>query len=262
MSLLADNIRYLRNRLDYSQQKVADDLMITRGRYAKYEDGASEPPIDILVRMSRYYNVSIDLLVTVDLRKYSLNEILKLPDNRILLPVKVDRHGANVIELVPHRATMGYLQGYADPEYIESLQTISIPFLGPGKYRAFPAEGDSMPPHPDGSYIIGRYVESIDDLKAGKTYVFITRNEGITYKRLQARVGDELELSPDNALYHSYRVHLADIYEIWEFACSIATREFAKGEVQGDNIAIMRMLGELKEEINNLKEGNKSQGME
>ena len=101
MSLLADNIRYLRNRLDYSQQKVADDLMITRGRYAKYEDGASEPPIDILVRMSRYYNVSIDLLVTVDLRKYSLNEILKLPDNRILLPVKVDRHGANVIELVP-----------------------------------------------------------------------------------------------------------------------------------------------------------------
>src|SRR5699024_2603950 len=44
VSYLAENIRYLRRELKVSQQKVADDLAITRGRYAKYEDGASEPP--------------------------------------------------------------------------------------------------------------------------------------------------------------------------------------------------------------------------
>lgn len=69
MSFLSENIRYLRSKLGYSQQKVADDLIITRGRYAKYEDGATEPPIEILVKISRYYHVSIDLLVSVDLRK-------------------------------------------------------------------------------------------------------------------------------------------------------------------------------------------------
>ena len=51
MSYLADNIRYLRNQLGHSQQKVADDLFITRGRYAKYEENASEPPIEILARL-------------------------------------------------------------------------------------------------------------------------------------------------------------------------------------------------------------------
>lgn len=68
MSVLSENIRYLRNQLGYSQQKVADDLIITRGRYGKYEDGATEPPIELLLKIARYYQVSIDQLVSVDLR--------------------------------------------------------------------------------------------------------------------------------------------------------------------------------------------------
>src|SRR5690606_28468605 len=153
MSILSENMRYLRGQLKSSQQKVADALLITRGRYAKYEDGAAEPPLDILLKISRYYHVSIDLLLSVDLRKISLKEIMELPDNRIILPVVVNGGKENKIEIIPHKASMGYLDGYADPEYIESLQTISLPFLGSGKYRAFPAGGDSMPPHKDGSYV-------------------------------------------------------------------------------------------------------------
>lgn len=257
MSLLSENIRYLRSQLGLSQQRVADDLQITRGRYAKYEDGVSEPPIELLIRMSRYYKASIDLLVTVNLIKYSLSEILKLPDNRILLPLKVDSRGENKIEIVPYKASMGYLNGYADPEYIENLKTISLPFLSAGKYRAFPADGGSMPPHPDGSFIVGRYIENASELKTGLTYVFITRSEGITYKRLSAILNDEIEVCPDNALYSSYKIQLSDIFEIWEFACSIATKEFSKGELQLDNITIMRMLSELKDEVNRLRQDNK-----
>ncbi len=67
--------------------------MITRGRYAKYEDGASEPPLEILIKISKYFHVSIDLLLTVDLRKISFNEMLTLADNRILLPIQVDGFG-------------------------------------------------------------------------------------------------------------------------------------------------------------------------
>ncbi|MBZ4190809.1 MULTISPECIES: XRE family transcriptional regulator [Bacteroidota] len=254
MSLLSENIRYLRGQLGYSQQRVADDLIITRGRYGKYEDGVAEPPIEILLKISKYYNVSIDLLVSIDLRKYNLKDVLELPDNRILLPVKVDSRGENKIEIIPHKASMGYLNGYTDPEYIESLQTISLPFLTVGKYRAFPAEGGSMPPHPDGSYIIGKYIERRTDLKAGKTYVFITRSEGITYKRLSKIFAEELEVCPDNDFYKSYHIHLSDIFEIWEFACSIATKEFSKDDFQLENIVILQMLHELKEEIRHLRE--------
>jgi len=257
MSYLADNIRYLRNELKLSQQKVADDLMITRGRYAKYEDAASEPPLEILMRLSRYYHVSIDLLLSVDLRKTPLKEILQLSDNRIVLPIAVDSEGENKIEIIPHKASMGYLTGYSDPEYIESLQSISLPFLGFGKYRAFPMEGDSMPPHKNGSYIVGSYLENIRGLKVGKTYVWITRNEGITYKRLTAIESDYLELSADNKLYKPYPLPLHDLLEVWEFACSIATEEFTKGDFDLDNQVIIELLADLNEEVKNLKKMDK-----
>ena len=253
MSFLADNIRYLRNELGFSQQKVADDLLITRGRYAKYEDAASEPPLEILLRLSRYYHISIDLLLSVDLRKISLKEIIELPDNRIVLPITVDSRGRNRIEIIPHKATMGYLTGYSDPEYIESLQNITLPFLGVGTYRAFPVEGDSMPPHKDGTYIVGRYVESLDDLKLNKTYMWITRNEGITYKRLSAIEKNAVELSADNSLYEHYMLLKHDILEVWEFACSIATEEFSKEDFELDNQVILRMLAELKKDVVELK---------
>ncbi|MFD2555115.1 helix-turn-helix domain-containing protein [Sphingobacterium tabacisoli] len=88
MSLLADNMRFLRGRRGLSQQRVADDLIITRSRYAKYEEGASEPPIELLQRISRYFQVSIDLLVGIDLQRSRIEELLKLPDYRMVLPVK------------------------------------------------------------------------------------------------------------------------------------------------------------------------------
>ena len=256
MSYLADNIRYLRNELKASQQAVADDLMITRGRYAKYEDAASEPPLEILMRLSRYYHVSIDLLLSVDLRKTPLKEILQLSDNRIVLPIAVDNEGENKIEIIPHKASMGYLTGYSDPEYIESLQSISLPFLGFGKYRAFPMEGDSMPPHKNGSYIVGNYLENLRDLKIGQTYVWITRNEGITYKRLMDIQEDYLLLSADNKQYEPYPLPLHDLLEVWKFACSIATEEFTEEDFDLDNQVIIGLLADLKEEVKSLKKEN------
>lgn len=68
MSFLSENLRYLRAHKKISQQHVANELIIGRGRYAKYEDGKSEPPLDILRCISHYFEVSIDLLISVDLR--------------------------------------------------------------------------------------------------------------------------------------------------------------------------------------------------
>lgn len=239
MSVLADNMRYLRAKLNLSQQKVADSLLITRGRYAKYEDGASEPPIMMLMKISKYYKISIDLLVSVDVRKYSLDEIFKLPDNRIVLPIKVDSHGENKIEIIPHKAQMGYLSGYTDPEYIDSLQTISLPFLRNGKYRAFPATGDSMPPYNDGTFIVGKYIENRDYLKLGKTYIFITRNDGIVYKRYSKKGKAGTVVSSDNQFYEPYEIEWENVLEIWEFACSINTQELEPVSFEYQNIKNM-----------------------
>ena len=116
MSILSDNLRFLRDKQNLSQQKIADTLFITRSRYVKYEDGTSEPPIEILLRISKYFSISIDLLVSVDIRKYPLEQMLNLPDNRIIVPVTIDTSGNNQIEIIPQKASMGYLNGYSDHE--------------------------------------------------------------------------------------------------------------------------------------------------
>ena len=251
MSILSENMRYLRAQQKYSQQKISDALLITRGRYAKYEDGATEPPIEILVRISKYYRVSIDLLVGIDLRKYTLEKMMQLPDNRTILPITVDEKGENKIEIIPEKAQMGYLQGYSDPEYIEKLQTISLPFLRNGKFRAFPASGDSMPPFKNGTFIVGKYVENVDDLKINKTYIFITKNEGVVYKRLQKKTSKNITVSSDNPLYKPYEIKLSDLVEIWEYSCSINTAEFETETL--DMMTVKEMFLSLKKEIDLIK---------
>ncbi|WP_294230501.1 LexA family transcriptional regulator [Chryseobacterium sp. sg2396] len=226
MSVFSENIRLLRGTLGKTQRELSQQIQITSSRYSSYENGKSKPPVDVLIRISRIFNVSVDLLLSVDLKKHSLKDMLKLPDNRIVLPVVVDQQGNESIEIVPQKATMGYLRGYSDPDYIESLQTISLPFLKNGKFRAFPADGDSMPPFKDGSFIIGKYMEGLNDLKSGNTYVFITLNDGITYKRLRSKNKASLTVASDNTFYEPYDIPLNEIVEVWQYATGIFPEDF------------------------------------
>jgi hypothetical protein len=204
--------------------------LIPRERYAKYE-GTTDPPLDCLQKISRYYHVSIDLLLSFDIRRVPYEDLIRLEDNRILLPITVDQDGENKIELVPAKAQAGYLAGYSDPEFIEALQHISLPFLRNGKYRAFPVTGDSMPPHKEGSFVVGEYIERLSDVVDGKTYILVTKTNGIVYKRLNKNGKNSLVANSDNTIYESYEVKASEVVEIWRYACSIATQEFEQDDL-------------------------------
>ena len=80
MEMLTNNLRYLRAKRGYTQQRVADNLIITRGCYAKYEEGIAEPPLATLQRIAHFYDVNIDVLLQADLRSinpYGLNDLQK-----------------------------------------------------------------------------------------------------------------------------------------------------------------------------------------
>ncbi|MFP5439083.1 MAG: XRE family transcriptional regulator [Bacteroidia bacterium] len=252
MSLFSDNIRHLRIKRDVSQETVAEGLSISRDSLAKYEQGKSQPPYETLIKLSHYYHISIDLLLTADIRKVDLNGLMQLEDNRILLPIAVDSKGENIIEIIPHKARAGYTTGYSDPEFIEALQHVSLPFLSNGKFRAFPVEGDSMPPHREGAFIVGRYVEQLGDVRDGRTYILLTKNDGIVYKRLNRNGENKLMLASDNALYDPYSIKVSDVLEIWEYACSIATTEFQPDDLGPQSIR--ELLGAIRNDIKNLSQ--------
>lgn len=251
MSLFSDNIRSLRLKKKVSQEKLAESLLITRGRYVKYEDGTSEAPYEILKRISQYYKVSIDILLCADVRKIKMDDLLKLENNRLLLPVMVGNDGENFIEIVTQKAKAGYMNGYSDAEYIESLPRISLPFLGPGLHRGFTVEGDSMPPHEDGDVIVGRYIDSLDEITDGRTYIIITKSDGIVYKRLGRNKKNVLLLESDESFYSAYEVQASEIEQVWEFKCNLGKKDTKRPSVIPGSVE--EMFIELKNDIRRLE---------
>lgn len=72
MSLFPDHIRDLRIKKSISKGKMAEKLLIEKGRYVKYEDGNFESAYDILKRISYYFDISIDILPRLMFRKHLL----------------------------------------------------------------------------------------------------------------------------------------------------------------------------------------------
>ena len=57
-----ERIRELREDNSLTQQKVADLLHIGQRTYADYESGKTRIPIDNLLILAKYYNVSLDYI--------------------------------------------------------------------------------------------------------------------------------------------------------------------------------------------------------
>lgn len=57
-------LREVRRRKKYTQLKVAMDLSISREALSYYECGKRSPDISMLLRLSEYFNVSVDYLIT------------------------------------------------------------------------------------------------------------------------------------------------------------------------------------------------------
>jgi len=56
-------IRDLREDNDLSQAQIAKILGMSQTGYSKYETGANDIPTEILIKLARFYNTSIDYLL-------------------------------------------------------------------------------------------------------------------------------------------------------------------------------------------------------
>lgn len=136
--------------------------------------------------------------------------------------ITTDNTGRENVVMVPVRARAGYLDGYGDPEFIQTLPTYTLPGLRNGTFRAFELEGHSMNPtlkHHD--IVIGSWVESIEDIRDDRVYVIVTKNKGIVIKRVLNRVNEYgfLVCKSDSITnrqdYPNLQIHPDDILELW-----------------------------------------------
>lgn len=256
------NLKFLRKARGFTQDELAYELGIKRSIIGSYEEGRAHPPYDKLAEIAQYFHVAIDHLIKRDFRlmkevplfnEDQLNTPILQPSR--VLAITVDEAQNENIEVVTAKASAGYLNGYADPEYIKELNRFRLPFLPVGTYRAFEIKGDSMLPLPTGSIVIGEYVDKLSDLKDGLTYVVVSKNDGIVYKRVFNEVEENgvLTLRSDNPTYPAFEVPAQDILEIWKGVAHIS--HVNKGT---DNSFqnILTLMQELKQEIRELKNEN------
>ena len=281
--MINTNLKFWRREMALTQAQMAERLGIKRSLVGAYEEGRAEPRLATLVNMARLFGISLDQLVTTDFtkKKYmkaassmrvlhtaALAEGDDDPDpdgpedpthgpaaagKLRVLALTVDRDQNENIEWIVQKAAAGYLNGFADPEYLEVLPKFRLPMLpGTGSYRAFEIAGDSMLPIASGTVIVGRYADDWANLKDGTLCVVVSKTEGIVFKRLhnRLRAGNHFSLHSDNPTYAPYDVRAEDILEIWD-AKSFISNTFPAADLSLERVASLVL--DLQQQVAVLK---------
>lgn len=131
------------------------------------------------------------------------------------------------VPVIHIKAQCGYLAGYGDTEYIDTLPTmpVIVDKTYHGKYRIFEAEGDSMDDNSrlaicDGDKVLAREVRR--DLWLPKLhindwyFVIVHRTKGISIKQITAQDDKgNITCHSLNELFNDYTVNLDDVVEIY-----------------------------------------------
>ena len=250
MVFLTQNIKYLRKQNGWTQQKLADELEIKRALIGAYEEGRATPKLAVLQEIAVLFHVSVDDLIGVDLEKGTSS--IEMGKDIQVLPIVVNEQNEELIPIVPVKASAGYLNGFADPEFIQALPRFELPVPELSKersYRVFQIKGDSMLPVMPGSYVFCEFVGDIEELKDGQTYILITMDEGLVYKRIYRQDNNQLLLKSDNIEYEPYSVSVSSVLEIWK-ARGILSFDLPSQE----QTSISQLSTQIKELRNEIKE--------
>ncbi|WP_442588043.1 XRE family transcriptional regulator [Pedobacter sp. AW31-3R] len=227
MSNISANLKYLRKKKGHTQQQFADLMGIKRSLVGAYEEDRAEPKYELLKKIAEYYELTMDEFINEVINDKWKPKLKSQGSNLRILSISVDQENNENIEMVPVKASAGYLNGFSDPEYIRELPKFQLPLptLKQGTFRAFEIVGDSMLPIQPGSVIIGEYMDNWNDVKTGETYVVVSKNEGVVYKRAGNRFKEnkDLKLVSDNKMYDPYLVPADDILEIWRAKAYISS---------------------------------------
>lgn len=198
MAVAGQNLKYLRKLRGWTQEEFASKLGIKRSLIGAYEEERADPRLEVLELVSEIFKVTLDELLLHDLSETKGSSYLA--KRRQIKMMSADR---NIIHFVPVKAAAGYLAGYADSEFIDELNTFTLPMLSGGSYRAFEIIGDSMMPTPSGSIIVGEKIENIDNVKNNAAYIVVSHSEGIVYKRVikNNKNKNKLTLVSDNPAF-------------------------------------------------------------
>lgn len=257
MNYVAENIKHYRKLKKLTQADLAAKLGLNRSLIGAYEEGRSEPRLKTLQALADFFKVSLDNFISKPQAEFIPK--LDLAGNKLrVLSVLTNEEGDEQIALIPQKASAGYTRGYGDIEYMENLKSLRLPFKEIQQertHRVFQIEGDSMLPLEDQAYLITEYIEDWNDIKDNETYVIISKNEGIVYKRLlnQIKSKQSLVLQSDNKEYKPYSMPINEVLEVWKAKASINFNLNQQNSDKLEQDELLKMMLDLKKDMLEIK---------
>ena len=208
-----------RNLLNISQAKLAKELGVTQSQIAKIETGKSAVTMEMVDKMVKLGANFSDII--------GGGEGSMLKPEKDEATISTNLH-TNHIPLVSQYAYAGYLCGFADEEYMETLPLIPWDVEGEpkGSYIGFEVRGDSMDDRSyesilDGDILYCRRLK--EDLWRYKLhfndwdFVIVHKKDGILVKRIiehNTETGD-IRIHSLNPLYEDKIINIQDVSQIF-----------------------------------------------
>lgn len=247
MSVANKNLKYLRKLRGWTQDEFSAKLNIKRSLLGAYEEERADPRIDVLEIVCDMFKLTLDDILRKDLSAESGNGNY-LAKRRALKMAPV----VTQIPFVPVKAAAGYLAGYADHDFIDELNTFTLPMLSGGNYRAFEILGDSMLPTPSGSIIVGEKVDALEDVKNNMACILVSRNDGIVYKRVQKNIKskNKITLVSDNPTFQPYTINSEEVLEMWSAQYIISKTNTSQNWNVGQ---LVNIVANLQQQVDGMK---------
>ncbi len=240
----SSNIFHLRKLLGLNQSEMADILGKKKSIIGPYEKGEVEPDITSLMKISKYFGISVSDLIERDLAK-GVHEVTPKDVHPTVHPTVhplveephtsytksgtsighvVDTSGHRLVPIVDIKAAAG--DGYINAEALEESDVLRLPvtMVKSGRHLCIRIKGTSMAPTlQDGGFLVIRLLERSEwlNMPNERIYVIVT-NEGQTYtKRVKNRFSGEKGFivlnsdSPDKSSHPSFNLYPEDIQHIW-----------------------------------------------
>ena len=245
MSIVSDNIKKYRKKLQLTQGQLSEKLGIKRSLLGAYEEGRADPRLSNLLKMAEVFNTSVDHLITddsSDIKEEALKSLEKAFSD--------DQTNSFDCILVEGSSRMNYIQDTIN-QSINKNQYKKEPF-GISCERCFRVDAPGVTPATSDSFIYCNQQEP-NAIKDGDAVVVVEKSN-IYLRRVFPSIHayNSLILLSDNKIYPPVELSKNDIIEIWKVRLIVNEPFFPSSHVEKE-VSLFHEVRNLKKELSELK---------
>ena len=233
MSFFGKNIKKIRGVKGLSQQSFAALFSLKRAALGAYEEGRSEPKIDTIIKVAKYFSITIDDMLT---KEITVNQLLSF-DGGITTDVnQVVKTGFTEVPFVNALNSKMFIDDFKTSQSYSSLPTIRIPVEASSHLLAITVRDLVMVSNEEGLFpndvVVGESIVS-EDLVQGDVVIALINDELLIRRYDTSDIGysllaDHINIPPISIPYevavHLWKVSYVFLKRYPKFASKLEAR--------------------------------------